>query len=250
MHVNPHAEGVPQDAGRVLSALEGAGLQRGCILSPGYQKPSGCQSPDCPSQQDWTRKSNDWTLEQARKNRDLIPFCGIPISAAWGKEEVERCAAGGARGLKLHPVAEGLSLKAPQVFTSLQRLAQAAEAAGMPILIHLPFEDADTETFIRLADEQPKTIFIVAHQLGPKGGLLIKAPSNVYVDISGLVLAPREAAPKFVSMWRGIGMRRILLGSDWPLLHPAEHLATLRTFPLSREEFDLITERNARRLWP
>ena len=47
-----------------------------------------------------------------------------------------------------------------------------------------------------------------------------------------------------------LGMNRILLGSDWPLLHPSEHVAALRAFPLSPEERDLIIAGNALRLFP
>jgi len=79
---------------------------------------------------------------------------------------------------------------------------------------------------------------------------LKRAPSNIYIDISGLTLAPRSAAPGFVALWRSIGMRRILLGSDWPLLHPSEYVAALRTFPLTPEERKLIVTDNALRLFP
>ena len=250
MHVNPEGEAFPQDANRVLSALEGAGLARGCILSPGYQRPSECQTADCPSQHDWTKQRNDWTLDQARENKNLIPFCGIPINVSWAKEEVLRCAAKGARGLKLHPVSQGLSLTDSQVLLSLDEISLAAADSKLPVLIHIPFKDADIAAFFKIAASHLKTTFILAHQLGPKMAMLSKAPSNVYVDISGLVLAPRAAAPAFVALWRGIGMNRILLGSDWPMLHPSEYVAALRAFPLSDEERRLIISENARRLFP
>lgn len=250
MHIHPGEEGVPYDGARVLSALEGAGLERACILSQGYQEPSGCQPPGCPSQRAWTEERNDWTLEQAKQSPNLIPFCGVPISAPWSREEAARCASKGARGLKLHPNSEGLSLVDPEVYRNLLGLSQTAAEHGMPILIHIPFKDPEVDAFFRLAAERPKTTFIAAHQLGPRFKRLVEAPRNVYFDISGLPLAPRTAAAGFVAVWRAAGMDRILLGSDWPLLHPSEHMAALRAFPLTREERRMIITENARRLFP
>ncbi len=253
MHVHPRGE-IPYDADRVLSALEGAGLQRACILSQGYQKPSDCEDAGCPSQREWTQSRNDWTLEQAKKSPNLIPICGIPINEPWGAEELERCAANGARGLKLHPASEGISLKTPAVFERLKGLARIAARFKLPILIHIQFRDEEIEAFFRLTSDMPAATFIVAHQLGQNFKLLEKAPPNVLVEISGLPLIPlpqrRKAAPALVAMWRKIGIERVLLGSDWPLLHPSEHIAVLRTFPLSREEFEKIVTKNALRLLP
>jgi predicted TIM-barrel fold metal-dependent hydrolase len=252
MHVTPQPESefIPQDADRVQSALDGAGLLRGCILSPGFNSPKGCHDADCPGQRDWTQTSNDWTLAQARKNKNLLPFCGIPIHVPWSKEEVRRCAAGGARGLKLHPVAEGLSLTDPKAYNGLEKIARAAAKYKLPILIHIPFTDEDAAAFFKLAADNPKTTFILAHQLGPKIALIPKAPPNVYIDISGLVLVPRSAGPRFVAWWRAVGMKRILLASDWPLLHPSEYMAALRAFPLTDEERRMIITDNAQRLLP
>lgn len=249
MHVRRRAD-FPQDGDRALGALEGAGLERGCILSGGYQKPEDCKSAECPSQRTWTVEENDWTLRQASGKKNLLPFCGIPIREAWGPDEARRCAKNGARGLKLHPVAESLSLQGAAAEKKMDGISRAAAAAGMPILIHIAFTDEEIEAFYRIAAAHPKTTYIVAHQLGPKVAELKRAPSNVYVDISGLPLAPRSAAPAFVAIWRSVGMKRILLGSDWPLLHPSEYVAALRAFPLTPEERILITEDNARRLFP
>jgi len=244
MHVHPQGEGDAFDYGatRVLSALEGAGLQRGCILSEGYRKTDD---------RAWTQKADDWTLEQAAKSPDLIPFCGVPIKAPWAPEEVARCAAKGGRGLKLHPVSEGLSLVDATAYAALEKVTDAAIKAKLPILIHISLTDPkEAEALFRLAASRPQATIIAAHELGPNFALLTKAPPNVYVDISGLVLAPRAAAPKFVALWRAVGMRRILLGSDWPMLHPSEYMAALRAFPLTEEERKLVIEGNALRLLP
>ncbi len=121
-----------------------------------------------------------------------------------------------------------------ETLASIRDISQAASDSHLPILIHRLFEDGDIAAFYRLAASQPKTTFIVAHQLGPKMAQLLKAPKNVYTDISGLTLASRAAAPEFVKLWRAFGMmNRVLLGSDWPMLNPSEHAAALQDYPLT-----------------
>ena len=163
---------------------------------------------------------------------------------------MRRCAKNGARGLKLHTVSEDLSLRDADALKNLRGISRAAAETGLPILIHIDFTDEEIESFFQVAAALPKTTYILAHQLGPKMTALTRAPANVYVDISGLTLAPRSAAPGFVALWRSIGIKRILLGSDWPLLHPSEHVAALRSFPLTPEERSLIITDNALRLFP
>jgi predicted TIM-barrel fold metal-dependent hydrolase len=250
MHVHPDGEAFPYDAARVRSALEGAGLAGACILSQGYQRPSGCEPPDCPSQQDWTRARNDWTLAQAKQDPALLPFCGVPIQTPWSVEEVRRCAAAGARGLKLHPVSEKLSIRDAAVFQALGAITEVAGAGRLPVLIHVGFQDrAEVDALFRLAASQPRTLFIAAHELGQNFEALLKAPPNVHAEISGLVLAPKAAWPAFLAMWRAFGVQRVLLGSDWPLLHPSEYVAALRSLPLTDEERAMIMTDNARRLF-
>jgi predicted TIM-barrel fold metal-dependent hydrolase len=141
-------------------------------------------------------------------------------------------------------------LRNAEALKNFDGISRAAAESGLPILIHIAFTDEEIEAFFQIAAAHPKTTYIVAHQLGPKMTALKRAPLNIYIDISGLTLAPRSAAPGFVALWRSIGMKRILLGSDWPLLHPSEYVAALRSFPLTSEERRLIIMDNALRLFP
>ncbi len=124
--------GIAQDGQRVVAALDGASLDRACILSPGYHVAAGCDTVDCAGQRVWTRAQNDWTIAEGAKSERLLPFCGVPIAVSWAAEEVTRCAAGGARGIKLHSAGEKVSLAAKDGGMALDRIAKAAAAATIP----------------------------------------------------------------------------------------------------------------------
>ncbi len=44
-------------------------------------------------------------------------------------------------------------------------------------------------------------------------------------------------------------MNRVILGSDWPLLHPSEHRAWLDEYPLTDQEREKLLRTNAERLF-
>lgn len=251
MHVQPSGlGGLPNDAARVQLALEGAGLARACVLSFGYKAPSDCTPPDCRSQREATQKANDWTLAEAAKSENLLGFCGVPIMAPWAGDEVARCAKAGARGLKLHSKGEGITLRDAGPAAAFGAVLDASAKAQLPVLIHIGAGAEEATAFFAIVASHPKATVIAAHFLAQDAALLPKAPKNLYVEVSGLVLAPKAAGAYFVKMWREMGMERVLLGSDWPLLHPSEHLAYLRAYPLTAKERDLIVRANALRLFP
>lgn len=81
---------------------------------------------------DGYEEANDRVLaEAAASEGKLVPFCRLdpgrgPVA------EAERCLAAGARGLKLHPRAEGFSLADP----SVEPIFALAEERRLPIVIH------------------------------------------------------------------------------------------------------------------
>ena len=241
-------------AAQALAALDAAGLGRGCVLSPGYRRAPACQAAPCAAQRGWTQAMNDWTLAQAASAPSrLLLFCGVPLSAPWAPSEVARCAQAGGRGLKLHPVSEGLSLRQPATAERLERVLKAAAAAKLPVLIHVDMASADeVKALFALAGAVPTAQVIAAHQIAPNLALLPQAPPNVWTELSGLTLLPPAAVPAFVAVWRAFGVQRILLGSDWPTLNltPKAHVARLREAPLSAQELERIVDGNGQRLLP
>lgn len=198
---------------------------------------------------------NDWTIHDVGEHGAgrLLPFCGIPISVDWSAAEVQRCAEAGARGLKLHAVRERLSFLDENSAAALKRVLQASATARLPVLIHIPMESADeVRAFFAIARSIPDAQVIAAHQIAPNLPLLGEAPDNVWIEVSGLTLAPLEAANAFVSAWRQFGIERVMLGSDWPTmgLSPRAHVDHLAQYPLTESERASVIHGNGLRLFP
>ena len=76
--------------------------------------------------------ANDMVIAEAGKSGGrLIPFCRLDPHDA-PLDEVRRCLDKGARGIKLHPRAEGFNLDHP----ALQPVFELADAERLPILVH------------------------------------------------------------------------------------------------------------------
>src|SRR5438132_5396403 len=106
------------------------------------------------------RAPNDRTLEHAeRSGGRLIPFVRLDLSEE-PIEEAERCLDRGARGIKLHPRAQGFLLNDER----LRPVFALAAERRVPILIHggrgLP---PIADNLGRLVDAHPEAELIVAH---------------------------------------------------------------------------------------
>jgi uncharacterized protein len=104
--------------------------------------------------------ANDAVLEHAREYHGLlVPFCRVDPNAD-AVAEAERCLARGARGIKLHPRAEGFMLDHCEV----RRLVALAAERRLPVLIHagrgIPALGAHC---VALAGEFPDARLILAH---------------------------------------------------------------------------------------
>ncbi len=76
--------------------------------------------------------ANDRVLAEAEASQGrLVPFCRLDPRAE-PVAEAERCLAAGARGLKLHPRAEGFSLADPEV----EGIFALAHERRLPVVIH------------------------------------------------------------------------------------------------------------------
>lgn len=254
-HIHVSSEGSIDDARRVVfAALDEARLARGCILSQGSHIAPGCTDRSCPEQRRFTEAENDRILALGKDSAGrLLPFCSVPVSAAFAPDEVDRCGRSGARGLKLHLVNEGISLVDPAARASRDRLGDLLARSGkhfMPVLVHLKMEsEPEVRAFFDLVSLRPGTTVIAAHQIAPQLALLPQAPGNLWIEISGLTHAPAEAGAFFVPLWRAFGIDRVLLGSDHPYLSPRATAEMLGRYPLTPEERDKIVHGNAERLF-
>jgi predicted TIM-barrel fold metal-dependent hydrolase len=170
------------------------------------------------------RAPNDRTLAAAEKSGGrLIPFVRLDL-AETPVEEAERCLDRGARGIKLHPRAQGFLLTDER----LEPVFALAAERAVPILIHggrgLPPISA---ALARLVDRHPGVELIIAHAgIADMAGLagVFGARAGVFFDTSAW--SPVD----LLDFYRQVSPEQVLYASDYPYgQQPSSLLIAVRT---------------------
>lgn len=241
---------------RYLLALEASNLERAVVLSHSYSRfnnPKCWSNKNCSYDRAWVRKTNEWTAEQAKAFRQLIPFCGIDISAEIDvTDEIDFCKSLGFRGIKLHSQAGRVSLTEAKVLERFVKIAKLSGERNLILLVHAGMQDPKEAALIfETARAHPRTTFVLAHILGRNHGLLAEnALPNVYADISAVIIMARNQGADVAQSLRKFGIDRILFGSDWPVYHPTEALLALNSYGFTESEIRKIISENASQILP
>jgi uncharacterized protein len=195
---------------------------------------------------DELRRANDHVFEwMERYPGSVIGFAYInPRLGDASLRELERCIAGGMKGIKLW-----ISVLADD--PRVDPFVDLAAAAGIPMLAHawvkttgnLPFESRP-EHVGRLAARHPDAKLILAHFGGEweTGAQVARDCPNLYVDISGSLAEMDEVE----TLVRSVGSERVLFGTDNANFHYC--LGKVQGAQLSDEQRQLILCDNARAL--
>jgi predicted TIM-barrel fold metal-dependent hydrolase len=170
------------------------------------------------------RAANDRTLAYAERSEGrLIPFVRLDL-AENPVEEAQRCLDLGARGIKLHPRAQGF-------LCNDERLAPVFELAAerrVPILIHggrgLP---PIAEHLARLVEANPEAQLIVAHA----GIADLDALARFFSGKAGVFFDTSVWSPvDLLDFYHQIPPEQVLYASDYPYgRQPQSLLIALRT---------------------
>ena len=211
---------------------------------------------------------NDVSVAETGNNR-LIYFGAMhPLAENW-KEELDRIAAAGIRGIKLHPFYQGTDVDDLRM---LRIYGRAAEL-GLLVVIHAgdeiayPGQVRCTPRMAASAIRQVGNGFapILAHMGGWKNWEQVTehlVNRECYIDtaISLGSIVPMEGATgdpeelallsdeAFVELVRAFGSNRILFGTDSPWSSPKEELLKIERLPLTEQERTEILHQNAVRL--
>jgi uncharacterized protein len=192
------------------------------------------------------RAANDRTLAAAEQSDgSLIPFVRLDL-AEGPIEEATRCLDRGARGIKLHPRAQGFLLNDERLAPVF---ALAAERR-VPILIHggrglPPIADA----LRRLVDAHPQAQLIIAH-----GGIAdLAALSEAFAGRAGVFFDTSVWSPiDLLDMFSRVSPEQVLYASDYPYgQQPGSLTITIRTAQvagLTKEQIADMLGRTATRI--
>ncbi|WP_347302186.1 amidohydrolase family protein [Croceibacterium sp. TMG7-5b_MA50] len=204
------------------------------------------------------RAANDSILDLAGRHPGMIPVVTVhPYDGDAALQELTRVAARGARILKLHPHTQRFEVTDPRTQAVVQ---QAGQLDLIVLFDNANILPGDSEKLFNLALANPRTRFIFAHIGGMNfrfWNVLAAARTadglvgdNIHFDPSAIVtlVAGSPVADEFVWTLRNVGIRNVLLGSDYPQYSLAANIAALEQLGLEKDEIGLIRSGNARRL--
>ena len=244
----PAAGGRMATAADLVAEMAGSGVEHSVVVGFG-----------------WTdlgvaRETNDYIMGAAADYpQQLTGFCAV--NPVWGQaalEEMERCAAAGARGIgELHPDTQGFDLADYRGMSPLMALARHWD---LPVLVHCsepvghqyPGKGQTTpDKVYRFIRNFPENTIICAHWGGGLAfyGLMPELPgelAKVYFDTAASPFLYRQEV--FAVAAQTIGADKILLGSDYPLLRPRRLLSQLESCGLDAADQAAIGGGNAARL--
>lgn len=266
--ISPPTYAPAVDAETVIAALDDAGIRYATVLSVAYwfgdpEKPVEGRAAK-------TRAENDWVIAETRKYPErLIPFCGVNPLADYAIAELERCAALGVPGMKVHRNSK-FDPARPEDLERLKQFFRAANRHGLAIVIHLR---GDPQLYIdHVFPEAPDVPIQVAHMGSAPFVLKMFADAiaagkpgtkNLWFDWTqalpiedlwmhgrpgGRIGGPLEAGERaeMAALIRAVGTGRVLYGSDMPLpWNPSPRdwwRKTVLTLPLTDGEIQDIAD--------
>jgi predicted TIM-barrel fold metal-dependent hydrolase len=209
VHLGRDADGHALAAADLVADLERWGVARAV-----------CFPADEPGEDGTFRAANAAVVAAAERHPGrIVPFCRVDPGRGW-EPELGRAAAAGARGLKLHPVAQSFRPEGPEAVAAVA----AATELGWPVLLHAGFGARRlAEPMRALADAVPDARLILAH--GGRGDARALAAAfageeRVRFDTSLAALPDLVALPP----------SRLCFGSDRPY---GEHATALQLVALA-----------------
>lgn len=189
---------------------------------------------------------NVWTCDLARSDPRLTAFIGVdPVMDPDTMEhEVYEKSEAGAKGIKLHPEVQRVSLNDPRLYPAYR----AAQQTGMIVLTHMgAFRGTDgSHAHPSMAADVlrafPNLELILAHLGGhnyqQEALQVARSFPQALFDCCGSVRR-REGGlsdEELVGLFREMGVHRIMYGSDWASGDPVPDVERIQSLPMRDEE--------------
>jgi len=194
-----------------------------------------------------------------RNNDVLLPFGSVdprtgPAALTEARRQAEEL---GVRGFKFHPTVQGFDPSDRQYYP----LWEALQALGLPLIFHtgqngmgagtpggsgLKLKYSNPLLLDDIAADFPQLQIIMAHPSVPWQDEAISIAthkSNVYIDLSGW--SPKYFPDALVRSANNILSRKLLFGTDYPLITPEKWLGAFAELPIKDEVRPWILKGNA-----
>jgi predicted TIM-barrel fold metal-dependent hydrolase len=204
VHIGRDADGHALDAARLVADLDRWGIGSAVCFPANEPGEDGCFAA-----------ANAAVREAARRHPGrIVPFCRVDPMRDGARAQIAASAADGARGLKLHPVAQRFRPEAPEVVAVVRDAAER----GWPVTIHAGYGARELAGPIAaLVEAAPGARILLAHAgRGDARALAARLAGwpQVMLDTSLAALADLVSLPP----------GRLCFGSDRPY---GEHATAL-----------------------
>ncbi len=175
-----------------------------------------------------------------------------------------RIQGGHVKGIKIYPGYEPMAINNP----SLAPVFELAASRNVPVLFHTgdtyakgaKLRHAHPLLVDDVAVDFPDTTFVMCHAGNPwfvDAAEVLYKNDNVYADISGLTLGTFEAdfehfmRDRLQQMltYMGLAERKLMYGTDWPLVHMAPYLDFLESLDIDDEARECLRWKTAAALY-
>lgn len=190
------------------------------------------------------RHINEFILAEIGLHSEFVGFGTVHAAQEDLLDETEFILNAGLRGVKMHPDTQLFNIDDERLFPMYDMLQ-----GKIPVMLHMGdkrYNYSHPARLRRVMKEFPGLQVIAAHF----GGYSVYDEAyeclhdmNCMMDVSSsLMFMSREEAVKRI---RAYGAERLLYGTDFPLWDPVEEVKRFQSLPLTGEEFDLISHKNA-----
>lgn len=207
-------------------------------------------------------ENNKWTISVSKCHPNLVPLVSFhPEMEGSLAKYLESYMEEGAKGIKIHPMAQGF----PPGHPRLDEVYRLCSEADFPVVFHCGRvanarinEYADIDMILPVIEKYPGVKFVLTHMADGNAENVCKLAEdfdNVYFDtsivITGYPPIMETNKPSWlddsmvVDIINSIGARRVLFGSDYPWGSPKHDLERIMKMDLDDGQKRLIFGENA-----
>ena len=190
---------------------------------------------------------NLFVQKQAEANSCFSGFGAIHADLPEIGAEVERIAAMGMKGIKVHPDFQKFPIDDPRLYPMYE-----AVQGKLPVLFHMgdPRYDYSHPARLRRVLEQfPELEAIAAHFGGhtmqETACELLKDTSCIFDISSTMMFLPKKDVERYISVY---GAERLAFGTDYPLWDPVTEVQRFLSLDITAEEKEQIGHKTAERI--
>lgn len=190
---------------------------------------------------------NRFISRQAAENPAFVGFGAIHADLPDIGSEVERIAAMGMKGIKVHPDFQKFPIDDPRLFPMYETLR-----GKLPVLFHMGdprYDFSHPARLRRVLENFPGLEAIAAHFGGhtmQETACELLKDTTCFFDISStMMFLPKKDVERYISVY---GAERLAFGTDYPLWDPVSEVEQFLSLDITMAEKEQIAHKTAERI--